>query len=201
MELFGGGTPVSWKTKFICFKILWFFVEPFEVEHQSVQSVVEYIILLLLILDIKKSDTKYPSFFFPWKSKVPVKAIFAHFFDFLHGWKICFTGTFFDFSPFSSRVEEKFSRVEFHGLPAFFSRVLLAPPGICFFWLFSPDQRMVIGCVFHFLHLFMTASRTLQKYFHPFAYRLSAFFVVVFSPVDQAVIGGVCNSLHFYTKI
>ena len=83
-----------------------------------------------------------------------------------------------------------------------FTGTILPPSGICFFGLFSPDQRMVIGCVYHFLHLFMYVSRTLQKYFHPFAYRLSAFFVVVvFSPVDQAVIGGVCNSLHFYTKI
>ena len=45
-------------------------------------------------------------FYFPWKSKVPVKAIFAHFFDFLHGRKIFFTGTFWGFFPFSSRVQK-----------------------------------------------------------------------------------------------
>ena len=52
-------------------------------------------------------------FFSPWKPKVPVKVIFAHFFDFLHGWKICFTGTFFGFFPFSSRVHKSVSRAEF----------------------------------------------------------------------------------------
>ena len=52
-------------------------------------------------------------FFFPWKSKVPGKAIFAYFFHFFHAWKIVFTGTFFGFFPFSSRVHKSVSRAEF----------------------------------------------------------------------------------------
>ena len=44
---------------------------------------------------------------------MPVKAIFAHFFHFFHAWKIVFTGTFFGFFPFSSRVHKSVSRAEF----------------------------------------------------------------------------------------
>ena len=110
-------------------------------------------------------------FLFPVKIKSASESHFCPFFPFSSRVEIFFHGHFFGFFPFFSRVEEKFSRVEFHGLPNFFfTGTILPPSGICFFGLFSPDQRMVIGCVYHFLHLFMNVSRTLQKYFHPFAY-------------------------------
>ena len=56
-------------------------------------------------------------FFFPWKSKVPVKRVFYHFFGFFHGCKTVFTGTFFEiFTPspdFSRGLFGIFSRVRF----------------------------------------------------------------------------------------
>ena len=56
-------------------------------------------------------------FFFPWKSKVPVKRVFYHFSGFFHGCKTLFTGTFFEiFTPspdFSRGLFGIFSRVRF----------------------------------------------------------------------------------------
>ena len=144
----------------------------------------------------------YQCFFFPVKIKSARESHFCPFFPFFSRVENVFHGHFFGFFPFSSRVEEKFSRVEFHGLPNFFHGYYFASPWNLLFWvIFTRSANGNRLCISLFTP-FMNASRTLQKYFHPFAYRLTAFFVVVvFSPVDQAVIGGVCNSLHFYTKI
>ena len=80
----------------------------------------------------------------PWKPFLPIfftrgkrfsRALFRVFSVFFTGRRKIFTGGI-------SRVAQ-----------FFFTGTILPPPGICFFGLFSPDQRMVIGCVYHFLHL------------------------------------------------
>ena len=63
------------------------------------------------------TERRRREFFSPWKSKVPVKALFCSFCDFFHGWNFIFTPTFlniFTGSPgFSRAVFDKFSRVDF----------------------------------------------------------------------------------------
>ena len=60
-------------------------------------------------------------FFFPWKSKVPVKLPFGHFCHFFHGWEFIFTHAFYDFftdsTKFSRTLFKIFSRIDifFHG--------------------------------------------------------------------------------------
>ena len=85
-------------------------------------------VIQLNIFNYRKKRTKYPPppslnqcFFFPRKSKVPVKPIFWHFCHFFHGWEFIFTHAFYDFftdsTKFSRTLFKIFSRIDFffHG--------------------------------------------------------------------------------------